>query len=430
MATYLVADPADPASIEQFAAEQVAIDTWSATDLFQPAPVLFDLPADNVEQRLWDFDQKALTGSFIQFEHPNGQPVSPDSILNVTVNLEPAFNGEALQMFSVGGAWPVRNLEPPAGGIGTVSYAVPPFTMATMSNQTGRAAEQITVDDAVFVLRYVGGQLSGVGAIAPFDQTGNDTLVASVAPVAADIPLDVRIDPAAATTRYLAARPAVPNLGFSWVVRAVPGHAHATIAGINLNSAAPLATDLMIQAMYANPFAARDWRSVLSWNTSASRVVTPAGQMLTITLFAAMSQLALEPPAGTILDLPAGLPELISLDGRSLSTDNETVTAPVAPVEVTFITDRDVATLYELELFEILPNADATALVTRRVIAAAGLEPRFVLPQELFEAGKTYFIRAHTSVGGFTNVASGDLRTREYPVASAFLDSGVFQVTP
>src|SRR5687767_13530494 len=68
-ATYLLEDPADPTSVTRFPAEQVATDTWSA-QLFQPAPVLFDLPEPVVVQRHWDLDQRAITGSIVVFEHP------------------------------------------------------------------------------------------------------------------------------------------------------------------------------------------------------------------------------------------------------------------------------------------------------------------------------------------------------------------------
>jgi hypothetical protein len=280
------------------------------------------------------------------------------------------------------------------------------------------------------VLRYAGAQLIGVGVVTPFDQTGMDALVANVEPAATDQMLDIRIDPAGAATRFSAARPAVPNLAFSWLVRAAPGHEFANNGGVNLHNAGVLMTDTMVQVAYANPFVARGWRSVLAWTASASRAVTPTGQTLATTLSAGMFEFVLEPGPAHVLALPAALPELIAIDGRNLSTDNMAITKPTVPVEITVITDGRATQLFEIELIEIAPNADSTALVQRRTLQMAGLEPRFFIPPEFLEAGKTYTIRAITNADSFPNLADGDLRTRTLPRSIAFLDSGVFQVMP
>lgn len=428
-ATYLVEDPVDPTVVERVSAALVDTDVWSGVDLFAPAPILFDLPDQQPRPLLqqWDFPNKDLLGSILFAEHPGAVPIAPESIFNVSGTLNPAqVAGETLQIFTVG-SWNVRGLTTPAAAATT--FTEPAFAMSTMSSLTGRPYEQITTDDAVFVLRYNGSQLIGVGNVAPFTQTGNDTLVGNVEPVATDKLLDLRIDPNAAATRFMAARPTLPGVSFQWVLSAAPGHAFASNSGVILHTAVPLQTDTMVNVMYANPFEGRDWRSTLNWSTTASRSVTPTGQTLAVTLSANMTQRLTDPAAGTILDFPAGLPDRITINGQVLVTDNQSFPTPTAPVEVTFLVDRPIASTYVLEVNEIFLNGAATALVVERRLVAQGLEPAFRLPPEVFQVGKTYMLRAVTFLGSYPNRDVGDFRTRELPVATAFLESGIFQVT-
>src|SRR5205085_1067387 len=113
-----------------------------------------------------------------------------------------------------------------------------------------------------------------------------------------------------------------------------------------------------------------------------------------------------------------------------LSTDGQSITAPVAPITVEIITDRPDATIYQVELFELVPNAGATALELHRKLASSGTQPTLLLPPEAFTVGSTYTIRASVVAGSFPNLADGDIRTRSLPSTQTFLDSGVFTVTP
>jgi len=133
--------------------------------------------------------------------------------------------------------------------------------------------------------------------------------------------------------------------------------------------------------------------------------------------------------------LPAGLPETISLDGTPLSTDGQTLAPPTKFVEVTFLADIPVpgepnATLYNLAVFDLLPNAAMTGLEYHLVLSAAGSEAKFQIPPEIFQAGHSYTLRAISMLGGYPTVDQGDFTHRQLPMAQSFLDSGVFTVMP
>jgi hypothetical protein len=428
-ATYLVEDAASPGGLARIPAPQSAIDTWSAEIFDATPPVLFDLPDFPAPiLRVFDFPNKDVLGGFGVLEHPNPTAVAPDSLLTVNVALDTPYAAtEGLLLFTAG-SWNQRGLEAPA--VGALAVAPPAFQMLSMQSITGRPHEKITAEDTVLVLRSIGAVLNGVAEIPPFTQTGNDTLTGTLTTVAADRTLDVAIDPTGAAARFAAARPAVPTLAFAWGLRAAPGFELNVDVGPTLNGASPLMTDTAILATYANPFDARGWRTLFTWSTAATRTFTPEGQALVVTLNSGMFQRDVDPAAGAVMDLPAGLPEVITLDGTPLSTDGTSFKTPTQAVEVTFLTDRPTATIYQLQLFAIVPNVGATALILKLEFAASGLTTRFVLPPELFVTGSSYTLRAITVQGGFPNIAAGDVRARSLPIALAFLDSGVFTVTP
>jgi hypothetical protein len=266
--------------------------------------------------------------------------------------------------------------------------------------------------------------------VPPFTQTGNDTLSGAFATIVSDRSLSLVINPTAAAGRFSAVRPAIGGPGFSWNLRASPGHELGFSLGPLLHSANVLAAETAVDAMYANPFEGRGWRTVLTWSGSGTRTTVPPGQELPVTLAAAMTQVFVDPTAGLDLDFPAGLPEQVSIAGTSLSIDGIEISAPTGPVEVTAIVDRTTATIYTVEVRELVPNAANTALIAIRTLLATSLEPSFTLPPEVFKVGSYYSLRVQTTEGLFPNVAAGDLRTRELPVSTAFLDSGVFLVKP
>jgi hypothetical protein len=299
-----------------------------------------------------------------------------------------------------------------------------------MSSITGRPHERITGQDGVVVLRYVGNRLAGALAVPAFEQTGTDTITGTLGTVLANNTLDIRIDQAAAAQRFAACRPTVGNLSMQWALRAAPGWQFNNDNGPLLNAAAVAMLDPpTITATYGNPFSQRGWLSTFTWVVTASRVYTPPSANLPVTLVAQMSERALPDP-GLVLTLPAGLPELITLDGKSLSMDGQTIARPGKAVDVSFITDLPENTFYQLQLFELVPNMANTALELRQLLGAAGVAPKFRLPPELFKPGSLYTLRAVAVKGGFPTLGDGDLTRRELPVAVSLLDSGVFQVTP
>ncbi len=431
-ATYLVADQADPDAVTRVEAIQSEPGLWTAEIFNATPPVLFDLP-DNpgpAFERLLALPNRDLLTAFDVFEHASPVVSDPNAMLSVNATLEAPFVSGTFELFIVG-TWTVIGLGQPVAM--TTTLAPPPFAVSTMSSLTGRPVEQITVDDAPFIMRRVAGtnQLDGLIEITPFAQTGNDALTGTIAPITADRPLSLAIDPAGAAGRFSAVRPAITSaLGFSWAVSAAPGHEVGFNTGPLLNAAGALMTDTTVTAMYANPFEARGWRTVLAWSGSGTRTTTPPGQALPVTLRAGMSQLVLDPDAGLSLDFPAGLPEQVSIGGTSLSVDGVQLPVPTGSVEVTAIVDRPTATVYSLEVRELVPNAAVTALEPIRTLLVISRESSFTLPPETFKVGSYYTLRVQTIDGLFPNIATGDLRTRALPFASSFLDSGVFQVMP
>ncbi len=427
-ATYLVADPDDPTVITRVIADNPEPGLWTA-DLFDVTPpVLFDLPDQPTPiQRLFDFPNPDLQAAFVVFEHPNPTP-APAGTIDVSVTLDrPVAAGEAFQLFTVG-AWNQLAL-PAVAAAGSI--ATGPLDTTTMTSLTNRPLETITADDAPFVLRHTAGVLDGIFEVPPFDQTGTDTIAGgTMTLVAADQMLDVAIDQAAAMTRFSAVRPAVSAPTFAWSVHAAPGADElVTNLGPTLISGTPAAIDTTIQVSYANPFSTRGWQPVMTLTATGSRTTMPDG-VLPVTLSAGLTQHVLSPAAGQMLDFPAALPELISIDGNALSIDNAVqLTAPTAPVEITMVTSK-APTVAILDVFELVPNTDATAFDRSLVLHVATAADHFTVPPETFVAGKRYTLRVRTIADGFPNLATGDLRTTALPQSTAFADSGVFEVVP
>jgi len=435
-ADWLVADPAEPTGLRAVTATQSAVDTWTADiglgDAAAPSAdfTLPDLPTPL--RRQFDFPNRSVLGLFAIFEHPNPVPADPAATITLQMTYEAGlFQGEGIQIFTLG-SWNIRGIaEVPLPGttaqIGPVALAFSSF-----GSLVGRPLEKLTADDSVLVLRYAVGtnQLTGFYEQPPFDQTGTDTVMGTFAPVAQDQTLDAVIDPADATRRYTTVRPAVGAPSLAWDLRAAPGFASGNNLGPLLQAATPLATDTKITAAFGNPFTAQhDWRSVLTWSTQASRTVTPPGQALPVTLFAGMFQRDFPTP-GLQLKLPAGLPQLITLDGTALSSDGVLVQQPIRAVTLTFATDVPSNTFYQAQVFDLLPNMGNTALEIHNAYIAVGIQPTFIIPPDVFQAGHYYAVRALSFQGGHPNIAQGDLQTRELPLAISFVDSGVFQVMP
>jgi len=411
-----------------------ALGTWTR-DLPDPAPVEFTLPdLPSPVLRRFTFPARTLSVPFGVREHP-GRAAAPDgAMLTVTTPLEAAAAGnETFTVYTVG-SWSTRALGAVAPGavrLGPVTYA-----FSTATSQSGRAElDRLTTQDAFLVLRYVGNTLTGVAEAAPFDQTVNDTpdfTSRPMAPVTQDQTLDVKVHPQTIAQRYMAVRPAVAGLALSWSVVAAPGAIIADNAGPALTSGTLTVADVGVTAKYGNPFATHPthpWTAMLTLATGESRVYTPPTMTLPVTLNAAMNQF-IEPSAGLDLTVPTGLPVLISIDTTQLTTDGQTIPQPTKPVEVTYIVDNPSVTLYSVQLFELVANTGAVALDRRLVFTASSNEAKFQLRPDLFQAGRTYTLRAVCQLGGLPKLADGDFTARELPLGQAYADSGVFTVTP
>lgn len=432
-ATYLV-PTATAGSFDAVAADQStsAPGTWTK-DLPDPAPVEFTLPdIPTPVPRIFAFPNRALTVLFAPLEHPNPSPAPDMAMLTVTTPLDmPTVPTDSFSVYTVG-SWTSHALT--SGTTGLAQIGPTAYLFNTSNNLSGRPTfDRLTMQDAFFVLRYSGAALTGVAEASPFDQMGADMVITpKMALVAQDQMLDVKVTPPALNVRYAAVRPAVATLAMNWSVVAAPGYRIASNTGPSLQGGSLLATDVGVTVKYGNPFTARDWHSIFTLQTSESRQATPVGAKLPVTLSAGMNQF-IEPSLvapGFELTEPAGLPVLISIDGTQLSTDGQMISTPSQFVEVTFLPDNTNATVFNLQVYDLLPNAAATALEYHLVFAAASDAAKFEVPPEIFQTGHFYTIRALCTFGGYPGIASGDLATRELPLAQSYLDSGVFTVMP
>lgn len=430
-ASFLVTDDS-PEGFARIEAELTQPDLWTAEIPTGTPPVQFSFPEVGVQaQRLYQFPTRNLRVQHAIYEHRSPQPAPPNAMLTVDMTLPtPYVTGQTFQFSSVGTwngrAFPAAEL--PVVDMGALAFGPSTFAFSATSKLPGREHEKITTADAVLILRYTANRLSGVLEAAPFDQDGTDTIMGAMTAIPADAMLAVNHQPMTVAARYSPLRPAMSVPNMSWLVLAAPGVDEGATRGVSLHSAAVLAADPPLMVAYGNPFVAKGWRSVFLFATSATRTVTPDGQLLPVTLRAELFTYT-EPTAGMTMTLPAGLPELITINGMPLSTDNLTIPRPVAPVMVSFIANGS-ATIHSVQLFELVPNAADTALEYRPVMEAVGLTKELMLPADMFVPGKRYTVRAASFFGGFPNAADGDLSRRTFPLSVGYHDSGVFTVAP
>lgn len=423
-ATYLIEDPEGPGGFTRVTATAEA-NTWTADLDGVIAPVLFEVPIPNdamnrKQLRLYDVPAATVTSSVSSLGRPNAEPAPMDAQLTVTVNLDtPYVDGEQLSMLTMG-VWNTRGLEVPIAGSTAAGPVTFPYT--SMASFTG-THQKLTSADLFFAFRHSGSALTGYAEAPPFDQTGMDTITMTMMGVPADQPFVLNITPTMAATRLAAARPAVGTPQFNWQIVAGPT---PTSGGVRLNSGSIASDITQITTAFGNPFAARSWQPVLTVNAFAGRTYTsPTGP--SVVLLAGMFENSMAQADQTTM-FSAGLPERISINQTSLSTDNVMIPFPVAPVEIVIETDRPTNTAYEAQLFELVPNMDNTQFTMKEVVVAFGVEPRFVLPPELFQSGRFYVIRAYSFVGGLPEIATGNLAGMTLPVSTAVVDSGVFGV--
>lgn len=406
------------------AVESAAIVEFTLPDLPMPeTPIIrgFDVPA------------RDLTAAYTVLGHPN--PTNPIETDNLTFALTSDVAGagaEAYQLYIVG-AWAVRGL--PAPGPLEVALPITEAPYITLNSISGRPLEKFTAADSILVLRYspaLNNQLQAVLEVPPIDQTGVDAITGTLVPVTADQNLAFPWDAAAITARYAQARPAptAATLAANWALRAAPGAGIANDAGPSLASAGIDTTGMQteVTTAFTNPFAAR-WPTVLTVATGMNRsfaVATVAN--LPVTLSSGIRQ---QGAPTTTVSFPAELPTQVQFDGALLSVDGQELRMPAQPAVITFTTTVP-HTLYAIQMYELVPNAAEmpTAAIYKHVFSRNAAAPSFAIPADRFVVGKSYVVRLHTWQGGFTGVATGDLRANSMDISHAFHDAAVFTVVP
>ncbi len=435
-ATYLVANPDAADGLDRIPAivDPKGTNRWIAEvpDGTSP-PVMFTLPDyPEPRTRIWSLPTPTLRGAFGIYEHPNPQPAIDPATLTVQATLPTPYAAtESFQLLVVG-TWNARSFtgatEIP--DVGANAFGPVSFAYTTTTRQTNRPFEAITTADSTLLLRYVGTRLTGVMEGTPFDQTSMDTVSGTMSAVAATETLTATLNNMTVAARYTPLRPAMPAPTMSWSLVAAPGFASASLNGPRLNSASVLAADPSeISVSYGNPFVAKGWQTAFSWTTGSTRQYTPPGAPGPITLNAGLSQYVM-PSGDMTMVLPAGLPELIQLDEQPLSTDGIMIDKPIKALKASFTVPPSPAnTLYQMTLYELVPNAAGTGLEHKNVLSmTSASSDDFLIPAAFFESGKYYTLRAQTIAGGYPNLAEGDLQTRELPMATGYMDSGVVVV--
>lgn len=425
-ARFLVPDPAAPGGLREVTPTRSGLDTWLADTGGLAVPVQYEspeLPVTNL--RILDLGVATVRAAVPVLEHPLPEPAPMGATITVNVALDGAQAGQTYQLFTVG-AWAAVGLAAPAAA--ATQLAPGPVTL-TEANTPTRRLDKLTVDDAVLVLRYAGNQLVSSLVAAPFDQGAAQTITGTLTATPLDQQLDIRVDQNAAAQRLSTVRPAVGAPTYNWNLRAAPGLDYNIVNGPLLHAAsvaAPAAPDPQtLTATYGNPFAA-DFPSVLTWDVRGTRTYT-APDTSTVALAAGLFERA-RPTAGLAVALAAGLPDRITANTTVLNVDNMTVSAPAdAPVEVSFVTDATTNTMYNVELFSLVPDG-MLALTRTKLVTISAVAPTVKIPRALFQDGTLYVLRAISFSGCFPAIAAGDLAQQTLPCAVAFADSGVFQV--
>jgi len=435
-ASWVVPDAADPTHFTRVPGVlSPTNDGWTAPIADGAPAAEFSLPDPaNPYKRLYSFGTRNIKGLFGIFEHPGANDPAPAAgVFDTRITLPSAYAAnEGFQLFAIG-PWGRHSFaagELPAVGGAAIGPVNIPYTLAQFPTINGLPLTQLTAADQLVALRYVGNDLTGSALVPMFAQSGGtDPVTVTMAANPHNSTLDVHIQPAAVGPRLNGTTPAVTGLSMSWSVVAAPAYLLANNNGVVLQSLGVAATDSgAITTPYGNPFTALGWNSLFTWATSQSRTYTPPPGTLPMTLSAGMIQQA-EPSAGLTLDLPAGLPIVVSIDGTPLNSDGKTITIdPTKLVELALVADKTTNTLYQWNVYELVPNPQNTALTYLQRYAALSLTNNVQVPGDAFEAGKTYTIRGHCIVGGFPDITAGDLQMRNLPYAVSYLDSGVFKV--
>lgn len=475
-ARYFVASR-DPSGYDRVSAVPDPSHKRLTTQLRMPAPVEFTLSQETTpiprlfafpgaQLSVLDFSETPATSAvdsarfgntlYGALEHPGRQDAAMGATFAVNVMLDAAtVAGESLQTYVVG-AWLQRVFSATEAPVGTMQLAPPAFGFTAANSVSGRPqVDQITTDDAFLVLRYTGPVLTGVAEATPFTQSSMASAVTtpmfpammkSVAPGPMSPMFSAPVPQGAIADRYKAVRPGVaapPQVQYTWTLVAAPGYAVGSNAGPVLQSGTVM-SEAGVTASYENPFAMRGWNTIFTLATSVNRVymapLGPMGMAVPITLFAGMNQ-SLEPPPPPApatpmpLDLPVGLPQVITIGSTVLMNDGAFIKQSTQFFDVSFTVDASPGAVqgprfYNLQLFDLVLDPMTMAVNRVLVFAAAGKDPAFALPPELFQVGHSYTLRAVSTSGGFPGAEQGDFSHPQLPLAQAYLDSGVFTVTP
>lgn len=399
-----------------------------------PAAVEFSNPYDSAP-RLYALPSRDLTIQYGLYGRFMPDPAPPNATLNVTLTLPTGYaSGESFSLYAIG-PWASHSqteglplVDSSATTIGPVDVA---YDMTTFPSPVGKSpTPRITAGDTLVALRYAGPTLTAAGQAASFEQTGNDAINVTLSdnPLSA---LDVTVNPMSIATRLSMTSPANTSLGMSWNVSAGSGWKYAA-AGVVLTSGSLVPTETMstITSSYGNPFGGLGWDAVLSLGTNRQRTFTPPALALPVTLYAGLNQF-IAPTAGAMLDMPVGLPVLVLVNEMPLTSDGLLVTLdPNKAITLSLVADRTVNTIYQFNVYELVPNAamPPTALERKTSYVAIGTAPEIKVPAGTLATGKTYTIRAHCLSGGFADIATGDLSQRDLPLSIGYLESGVFTV--
>jgi len=434
-ANFLVAD-GSAAGFDRVKAD-AAGDLWSAPIPTGSPPMEINLGLDvpDLYRRLYAVNQRNLKVLYGIYGHSDDVAAPATGSLTVTLILPTASAAnEGIQLYNVGG-WANHGFA--AGtdytvGAQTIGPIDVAYTPALWGSINGRPLAQITSADEIVGLRYIGNQLTGAAEFTPFDQstTGANTISATMTAVTAAA-LDVHVSPTNIDQRLAMPTPKGQTLAMSWSVNAAPGWEIANGTGPLLNAAGIALTDSgAITAPFGNPFAAKGWKSVFTLGTNKSRTyAVPSLGNLTATLYCGLNEIA-EVGPGLTIDTPAALPIVVSINSMPLATDGQNVTLdPTKSVVLAILADKTDALFYQFNIYELRENAAMTGLETHVAYVTVTDQAMVTIPNDVFVAGKTYYIRGHAIKGGYPSFSEGNYWTRNLPYSVGYLDAGVFTVS-
>ncbi|MEZ4365461.1 MAG: hypothetical protein R2939_04125 [Kofleriaceae bacterium] len=441
-ATYLMEDATAPSGLREIDAS-VVDGAWAATLPPGRAQVEFTLPDRPTPlARIFSFDAAVVTDVFAQLAHPAPTAAPVPASLDVVgpVTFPTAYANTTLRL-AVIGTWTQYDFsggERPA--MGALTWDPPAVDYAAMAAQAG-VRDAMTPADVALLLRYSGGRLDAWAEAMPITMGGGvnalTPVAATMSEVTTDVTVDARVDALSGFTRIGALAPAfdVASSFGQYVVRAAPGGALGVYQGpvlANGNLASLVTDDVVVDASSGNPFdvvGGRQWPATALVELRRSRTYTAAPRSLL--LYAGVFALEVPRTDGGDVLFAAPLPTTVVVGGTTLTADNRVVPLDVADaVEVRFALDGAACTRYQATLNAVDDDAGNPASFARRIVVGlSGDVGRWLVPRRYFVDGQRYLVRTECTLGGYRNLAGGDLTDRELPLSVGYLDSPVFTVT-